>query len=72
MIKHHIMNNRRHVLTKDSSGAVELWDITQVTFPFHTKMSTSLIFCLKIFFKLICWYRESNLNRLVLLILKTK
>lgn len=30
MIKHHILNNRRHVLTKDSSGAVELWDITKV------------------------------------------
>eukprot|EP00026_Physarum_polycephalum_P001769 Phypoly_transcript_01771.p1 GENE.Phypoly_transcript_01771~~Phypoly_transcript_01771.p1 ORF type:complete len:891 (+),score=135.94 Phypoly_transcript_01771:81-2753(+) len=28
MIKHHILNNRRHVLTKDSSGVVELWDIT--------------------------------------------
>lgn len=30
MVKHHILNNRRHVLTKDSSGTVELWDITQV------------------------------------------
>ncbi|EFA78170.1 WD40 repeat-containing protein [Heterostelium album PN500] len=29
MIKHHIMNNRRHVLTKDTSDNVQLWDITK-------------------------------------------
>lgn len=28
LIKHHILNNRRHVLTKDSEGTVQLWDIT--------------------------------------------
>eukprot|EP01113_Clastostelium_recurvatum_P021944 TRINITY_DN2606_c0_g1_i3.p1 TRINITY_DN2606_c0_g1~~TRINITY_DN2606_c0_g1_i3.p1 ORF type:complete len:872 (-),score=212.27 TRINITY_DN2606_c0_g1_i3:48-2663(-) len=29
VVRHHIMNNRRHVLTKDNTGRVELWDITR-------------------------------------------
>ncbi|GJM87921.1 hypothetical protein PR202_ga03927 [Eleusine coracana subsp. coracana] len=29
IIQHEIMNNRRHVLTKDTSGSVKLWEITR-------------------------------------------
>ncbi|KAJ3704074.1 hypothetical protein LUZ61_007779 [Rhynchospora tenuis] len=29
IIKHEILNNRRHVLTKDTAGSVKLWDITK-------------------------------------------
>eukprot|EP01103_Thecamoeba_quadrilineata_P010291 TRINITY_DN2175_c0_g1_i3.p1 TRINITY_DN2175_c0_g1~~TRINITY_DN2175_c0_g1_i3.p1 ORF type:complete len:453 (-),score=74.68 TRINITY_DN2175_c0_g1_i3:54-1412(-) len=28
LVKHHILNNRRHILTKDDIGNVQLWDIT--------------------------------------------
>ncbi|CAH9094964.1 unnamed protein product [Cuscuta europaea] len=31
IVKHEILNNRRHVLTKDTSGAVKLWEITRGT-----------------------------------------
>jgi len=31
IIRYHIMNNRRHVLTEDSSGNIHLWDVTSVT-----------------------------------------
>lgn len=49
MIKHHIMNNRRHVLTKDSSGNVELWDITRV-YPITLQFIEQSL----------CGYRESS------------
>ncbi|KAL7239343.1 hypothetical protein ACSBR2_005283 [Camellia fascicularis] len=29
IVKHEILNNRRHVLTKDTSGSVKLWEITK-------------------------------------------
>jgi len=29
IIQHEIMNNRRHVLTKDTTGSVKLWEITR-------------------------------------------
>lgn len=29
IVQHEILNNRRHVLTKDASGSVKLWDITR-------------------------------------------
>lgn len=29
IIKHHILNNRRHILTKDTAGRIILWDITK-------------------------------------------
>ncbi|OEL31978.1 WD repeat-containing protein 48, partial [Dichanthelium oligosanthes] len=29
IIQHEIMNNRRHVLTKDTAGSVKLWEITR-------------------------------------------
>ncbi|KAI3724512.1 hypothetical protein L2E82_36292 [Cichorium intybus] len=29
IIQHEILNNRRHVLTKDNSGSVKLWEITK-------------------------------------------
>nr|GMD04702.1 WD repeat-containing protein 48 [Ipomoea batatas] len=29
IVKHEILNNRRHVLTKDTAGAVKLWEITR-------------------------------------------
>jgi len=31
IVKHHILNNRRHVLTKDTADQVSLWDITKCT-----------------------------------------
>ncbi|CAL5339663.1 unnamed protein product [Camellia sinensis] len=29
IVKHEILNNRRHVLTKDTAGSVKLWEITK-------------------------------------------
>ncbi|XP_071703462.1 uncharacterized protein [Rutidosis leptorrhynchoides] len=29
IVKHEILNNRRHVLTKDNAGSVKLWEITR-------------------------------------------
>ncbi|XP_059652629.1 uncharacterized protein LOC132299822 [Cornus florida] len=29
IVKHEILNNRRHVLTKDTAGSVKLWEITR-------------------------------------------
>ncbi|XP_020105362.1 WD repeat-containing protein 48 isoform X2 [Ananas comosus] len=29
IIQHEILNNRRHVLTKDTAGSVKLWDVTR-------------------------------------------
>ncbi|VFQ60441.1 unnamed protein product [Cuscuta campestris] len=31
IVKHEILNNRRHVLTKDTAGTVKLWEITRGT-----------------------------------------
>jgi hypothetical protein len=31
IIKHHILNNRRHVLIEDDHHNVQLWDIARVT-----------------------------------------
>ncbi|XP_021773067.1 WD repeat-containing protein 48-like [Chenopodium quinoa] len=31
IVQHEILNNRRHVLTKDTSGSVKLWEITRGT-----------------------------------------
>lgn len=28
-MKHHVLNNKRHVMTKTEDGNVNLWDVTQ-------------------------------------------
>lgn len=30
IINHHILNNRRHVLTQDDASHIQLWDVTTV------------------------------------------
>lgn len=29
LIRHHLLSNRRHVITQDSAGTIQLWDITR-------------------------------------------
>ncbi|MCI14081.1 WD repeat-containing protein 48-like, partial [Trifolium medium] len=29
IVQHEVLNNKRHVLTKDTSGSVKLWEITK-------------------------------------------
>jgi len=31
IIKHHILNNRRQILTKDTAGNVDLWEVTKAS-----------------------------------------
>jgi len=30
IVRHHCLNDKRHVLAQDSLGSMQLWDITQV------------------------------------------